>query len=656
MTEPLNPDPSSETTLTPTPAVPPATPSPDAAAAASAPVATPPQDAIAPAVTPPAVPVTDTTPPVATAPVSPDGSTAAAPRKRSRLRWAAAAGVIAVVVLVSAAAAFVLTAGASTAAILGYVPADSVAYGELRLDLPGDQKQAVGEFLSKFPGFKDQAALDTKLDEVLDRLVASASSDKQTFTKDIKPWFDGEIGFAVGPLPATTQLTDPSKAAADSRALLLLSVKDAALAQSWFDGVLSESGTTSTTQTYDGVQLTVASEPSMPGTQGAFGIIDGKVAVVGDLDSVQAAIDTDGSSGLAGDPAFSAASDAVDGDHLGFFYVHLRSILDRVMAAAPTTDGPALTSEMLALVPEWMAAGFRVENDALVLDSIAPHNAAAPGPDANHANGVADWAPPTTVLMAAANDYGATLRETIDLYRKDPSLKDAFAGVDQAAGILGGLDPALAWIGDAGIVVNQDGTAIEGGLVAIPTDSAGATQLFTTLRSFATLGGATAGVSVRDIPYGDATITVIDLGAPKDLIGMAGVLSGGQLPTDPSTLPLPSGDIELSYAVTDKVVVIGSGPDFVKSVLDAGAGASLADEARFASLLGRVGKEHTGVTFVDVAAIRGLVEGMMASVPGADHAEYTESIQPFLEPFDAVIAANSVGTDVDTSRFIVTVK
>ena len=32
-------------------------------------------------------------------------------------------------------------------------------YGEVRLDLPGDQRAEIGEFLSKFPGFADQAAL-----------------------------------------------------------------------------------------------------------------------------------------------------------------------------------------------------------------------------------------------------------------------------------------------------------------------------------------------------------------------------------------------------------------------------------------------------------------------------------------------------------------
>ena len=73
-------------------------------------------------------------------------------RPRSRMRWIVAAVVVALVVGSSAAVAAVLTGASPQASILGYVPTDSIAYAELRLDLPGDQRQAVGAFLSKFPG------------------------------------------------------------------------------------------------------------------------------------------------------------------------------------------------------------------------------------------------------------------------------------------------------------------------------------------------------------------------------------------------------------------------------------------------------------------------------------------------------------------------
>ena len=47
------------------------------------------------------------------------------------------------------------------------------------------------EFLSAFPGFADQAALDAKLDETLDQLVAGGRATEQTYTADIEPWFGG---------------------------------------------------------------------------------------------------------------------------------------------------------------------------------------------------------------------------------------------------------------------------------------------------------------------------------------------------------------------------------------------------------------------------------------------------------------------------------
>ena len=124
--------------------------------------------------------------------------------------------------------AVTLTGSSPTSTVAGYVPADSVAYGELRLDLPGDQRQEVGEFLSKFPGFADQAALETKLDEVLDRLLSESTDGKQTYSRDIKPWFDGELAFAMGPLPPGAA----ANAATDApRAVVLLSIKDEALAR-----------------------------------------------------------------------------------------------------------------------------------------------------------------------------------------------------------------------------------------------------------------------------------------------------------------------------------------------------------------------------------------------------------------------------------------
>jgi hypothetical protein len=202
--------------------------------------------------------------------------------------------------------------------------------------------------------------------------------------------------------------------------------------------------------------------------------------------------------------------------------------------------------------------------------------------------------------------------------------------------------------------VADGGDALEGGIVSIPTDPAAAQQFFTTVRSFATLAGGGAGITVTDTPNGDTTITTIDLGSAADLAGLAGGLMGGAVPSVP-TEGLPEGDIQVAYAVTDEVVVIGSGPTFVQHVLDAGPGESLADTARYRDLIGRVGAEHTAVTFVDIAALRGTLEGLMADATPEERAEYEESIQPFLAPFDALAAATTTG-ELDEQHAIITVK
>jgi hypothetical protein len=109
--------------------------------------------------------------------------------------------------------------------------------------------------------------------------------------------------------------------------------------------------------------------------------------------------------------------------------------------------------------------------------------------------------------------------------------------------------------------------------------------------------------------------------------------------------------------VTDDVVAVGSSPDFIKHVLDAGAGASLADDARFKGLVDRVGTQHRSLTFVDVAAVRGFIETRMASDATAkDKAEYEESVKPFLTPFDALISASAVDDGLDQTHTQITVK
>ncbi|HEX6867168.1 MAG TPA: DUF3352 domain-containing protein [Candidatus Limnocylindrales bacterium] len=581
------------------------------------------------------------------APVKVAGSDAPKQR-RGRLRWAAAIAVVALVVGASAAAAALLTGSSSTATVLGYVPEHTLVYGEVRLDLPGDQKQAVGAFLSKFPGFADQASLDSKLDEVLDDLIRDASNGKQTYTGNIKAWFDGELAFAVGPLPPATSLTNGDVTSMSSfRMLALLSVKDPVAAAAWFDAAFKEAGATPTTETHDGTTVTVF--PATAGVTTAYALIDGKVAVFGDLVSVKAAIDTNGDGGFAKEDGPKAALDSSSGDHVGFMYFALRPLLDwstgmqkELMEGAVATE--LVSDAMLKLVPEWGAYWLSFESDALVAEAVAPRPETTIGSTENRRSTIVEHVPATAVVASVANDLGKTLREALDLYRSEESMKPILDQLDQGLGLVGGVDAAFGWAGDTAIVVNDSNGTPEGGLIIAATDKEAPGRLITALKTFLALGGAQQGITVRDEDHNGTTITIIDVGDVSKVAGDATMFA----------LPV-SGNLEIAVAVSDDIVVIGSGPDFVKHVLDTEPSTSLASTDGYKKLADKAGT-GTSATYVAIDSFREMYEKSFAKDDPAGYATYQKDIEPYLEPLDSLFIGSSVDGDLGKSVFIITVQ
>ena len=152
---------------------------------------------------------------------------------------------------------------------------------------------------------------------------------------------------------------------------------------------------------------------------------------------------------------------------------------------------------------------------------------------------------------------------------------------------------------------------------------------------------ASAGVELRDVQHGDTTITVLDFS------GASGYAEGD--------LP-PGYEPEIAWAVTPEVVVVGYGQAFVESVLDAGPGPSLADDARVSGLLDRVGDENLSFTFLDLRAARELVEPLMREgMSPEEWSQYETEIKPFLLPFDAMAASLQKDGDLDRGSSVITV-
>src|SRR5688500_3335990 len=146
-------------------------------------------------------------PPPTTMPAPPSGpppvaattfedTTAAAPAApaqgpgSSRARWIVGLGVAGLAIAIGLVA-FLLLDARPTPEALRYVAGDSAVVAEVRLDLPGDQMQRVGNLLAHFPGFQDQSTLPAKIDETLSQLVGLTAGGSVDFRTDLKPWLNG---------------------------------------------------------------------------------------------------------------------------------------------------------------------------------------------------------------------------------------------------------------------------------------------------------------------------------------------------------------------------------------------------------------------------------------------------------------------------------
>lgn len=570
---------------------------------------------------------------------------------RSRFRWAVAGLVTVLVAGIAGAAALLLTSDSADPDVLAWAPADRVSYVELRLDLPGSQQAEIAKVLARFPGFDDQSALPAKIAETLDRLVGEATDGRWSYREDVDPWFADRISVSAGPAPAGA-----SADVADAHVLVLLAMSDDTAALAWAREAATEAGATISTETHAGVTISIVevAQPQLDGfdelpvdmTPPKLGYaVVGPTLAFGDVASIRAAIDTGGTSGLATTERFREARADLSGDRLAFMWADTAAAMSADLVPADLDpDGTlrALAELVREITPAWMAATVRAVDGTLVMDTRSPRPTAFAAATPR-ASAIASLVPPDTLFLTSGHDVGTALETLRALLAAKPAFADAVREVEGVLAFVGGFDAVTGWIGDVGVAVAPDpgGDGVVGGLVVTPTDAAKARQLFTTLGAFLALGGGDMGFEVRTEMHGGAEITILDLGPLDDLTDEA---TGGML-------PVPGGNAELAFTVTDEVVVVGLGSSFVRAVLDARDGPSLADDGRFAALLARAGGNHGQLGWVDLAAIRGLVE---SAIPASERAEYDADVRPYLAPFDVIISVVVPGETIDTGRAIIT--
>jgi hypothetical protein len=562
-----------------------------------------------------------TTAPTPTARVRP---TVRANPAGSRFRWVVASVVTAAVLVVSTLGFMILSAGAATSALVGYVPANSVGYVELRLDAPGDQRQNAANLLSHFPGFADQSTLGTKLDEALDQLVGNLSGGRQTFTGNIKAWLGDSIAVVMTRIPP---MTAAARAQHAKSGLVLVSVKDPAAARTWAETTL---GPATGAETYGGIALSTIETKGSPI---AYGVVS-NVLLAGDPQSVHDAIDSRGAGTFGDSTAFKAAAASVSGDRLAFGYLDLRQVGAAVEQRGTGSPSPAAALDAL---PDWVAVSVRAESDSVAATLALPDSSLAPVA-ANHTSVLATRLPGTTVVAGELHDLATLIAAITTTLRATPATSGGQDQLDQAIQALGGIDSLVGWMGDATVAAIPSAGAlpVAPGLVVQAKDAKEAEARLTQLKNLVSLSGASLGVAMTDEVYHGTTITLVDLGA-----------LAGAVPGLPAWLPS-----RIAIAQQNDLVVAGLGDEFVKAVLDTKPGATLADRDTYRATLDKAGASNTGQLFVDLQAVFDLAT---KGLPAAELQHYEADIRPYLAPFRAFAASGSAG-DPNRGRIVVTVK
>ena len=555
------------------------------------------------------------------------GSSGPAASSAGRIRWLIALGVAALAIAVAIGAILVL-GSRPTPEALKYIPGDAAVVAEVRMDLPGDQLQKLGNLLSHFPGFKDQATLTDKIDESLSRLVTSSGAGGLDYRTDIKPWLSGPAFIAMrapdGSAPGNTSLNG---------AVISATTTGTVSCDAPFKDM------TVTHEKYKGLDLALAGDAAC--------VIDGHQALIGDAQSVRNALDAHaGGTGIDHSEQYRAARAALQGDQLATVYLDGQSFSSMLPGAssAPELEG---LSALTGAIPAWSMTGVRAEDDALVVDTITgpapePTAGATAGPSvlplpAAHPSVIAPMAPADTMLYLEDQGTGVSLQNLLTRLRVVPELSAPLQMLD---GIGGGAE-LVGWIEDFGVAVSVNGTTPEGAVFLIAKDDAAAADRAKTIGGVLALAGIGGqGIQVHDSTINGVAVTTVTITDLSQLVPPGSLPGGEQVPS--------TGPISFSLAAHGRAVVLTTGEAAMATVLNVTPGQSLVDQPRYKQALTRALASSRFTLFADVRAGVGLVEAM--ALPPSPI-----QWQPYVDPIESLLFSGSTEGATGRSRFVITV-
>lgn len=550
------------------------------------------------------------------------------PGQRGLWRWLVA--LVATVLLVVSGSGLVAFAQSGTGESRGpqFVPEDAVAYVEARLDLPGDQGDALPQFMTAFPGFADAASFGLKSDQLIDGLFEQATDGALTYSGELQDFLTGEMGLALTDIESAMNGDDPA-------IVIGIAISDRAAAQSFLDLMLAgrDDSDPLAEESYGSAQL--ISDDST-----AVALTDEWILISPTVDEVKASVDIlDGSApSLAANADFVSAFSRLPAGRLGAAYMNLQSfgsILDMAgMMAAGQTGVDMPTADLAAMLPTDMSAYLAAADDRMTLEAFITPGEGTPAIAVGESE-LATLFPADTQLYIETRELGTTVENALaSLFQMME--EDAMEQVAPIESMLGEPLPTfLDFVADAGVGAGLSSDGLWLGIAAEVTDEEVAAERVERIMSIVRLlgSGADAGIAIDETTVGDTEVTVVTV--PLD----AAMASSG--------LPISVGDT-ISIAIDDGTLLIGTG-DFVESALTGNSAGSLGASAGYTDAL--AGETvNTGVLYANVGSLLAAIDPMISMmVP-----EWAD-IQPYATALDRMIAVGTADEDVIGARMTVIV-
>jgi hypothetical protein len=549
----------------------------------------------------------------------------------SRSRWLIGGGLaVAAVAAIALAASFL--AASPLPDVLKYLPAESAVVVELRPELPGDQRQHLGNLLAHFPGFEDQSTLDDKIDELLERITSASTGGQIDYATRVKPLLAGPMAVSV-----TADALTGMMAGGGADGFLFVATTDGSVTCASIFGLIGE------TTTYRSVDVEAPAGFGAGFGTGPACAVHERYLLVGTEASVRGGLDARlDAEGVDTSKAYREARSKLEGDQVASVYLDMDPLYDALLDAA----GPL--GAQVPQLPEgfWTIGGIRVIDDALIFDTYQPVDRSALPSDAPTSAPAAESRfasvlPADTLGYLELHGLGASIEQALGVLGSEPSMLEALGGLEDALGMLGGTANLTGWMEDLGIAVLPTDDAIGAVFLIRGTDGEVAAARLGQIRSLLILGSTGTDITVRDSDHGGVTVTTVDLGDVSSLLGSMGVPGAGL------------GRVEFAFAVRDDLVIIGGGGGLVERILDVEAGSSLATSGTYDRVIDVAGAKNDVQLFVALDASLALAERFL---PSAELELWTTELKPYLDHLAGAGMTSLTSSSTGHSRIVITVK